>query len=135
MELQHYNLNVSWRTQLLSGIFYTGVILAILLAPWPGQDWPVWLILVMLITLEAILSQRKINHTKGDLTISGLKRLVFWHGQKWSFSRAPFMLQFGVLLSLKSEASGKVQRLWIAADSLSKDEWRSLCYELQQHNK
>lgn len=134
MELQNYSLNVSWRTQLLAGIFYTSVILVILLVPWPVQDWPIWLMLVLLIALEAILSQRNINHTKGELTISALKRLAFWQGQKWSFSRTPFMLQFGILLSLKSETSGNIQRLWIAADSLSKEEWRSLCYELQQHH-
>ena len=135
MVLQHYSLNISLRTQLLSGVFYTGVILAILFAPWLGQDWPIWLILVVLLTLEAILSQKQINHTKGDLTISGLNRLAFWHGQKWLFNRTPFMLNFGILLSLKSETSGEIQRLWIAKDSLPKDEWRSLCYELQHNNK
>lgn len=126
------NLNISWRTQLISGIFYAALIVAILLIPWPEQDWPVWLILVALIALESILAQRRINKTKGQLTLLD-KHSVHWAEQKWTITRSPFVLSFGIFLSLKSESSGKKKLLWIAIDSLSKEQWRNLRYELLQN--
>ena len=126
------NLNVSWRTQLISGIFYAALNVAILLIPWPEQDWPVWLILVALIALESILAQRRINKTKGQLTLLD-KRSVRWAEQKWTMVHSPFVLSFGIFLSLRSELSGKKKLLWIAIDSLSKEQWRNLRYELLQN--
>lgn len=126
------NLNVSWKTQLISGIFYAALIIAILLIPWPEQDWPTWLILVLLVGLESILTQTRISKTKGPLMLLD-KRSLHWDEQKWTMRRSPFILSFGILLFLCSDETGKKKLLWIAADSLNKEQWRSLRYVLSQN--
>jgi toxin CptA len=101
--------------------------------PWPEQDWPAWLILVALIGLESLLTQRRINKSKGLLTLLD-KRTIHWQEEKWNIIRSPFILSFGIFLTLKSESSKAKKHLWIAADSMSKEQWRSLRYELQGHS-
>lgn len=134
MGLLHCDLRVSWQTQLISGLFYGVVIFAILLIPWPQQDWPIWLILIALITLEAMLSQKRISKTKGTLTLLDEKS-VYWEGQEWLMTRSPFMLSFGIFLSLKSGLSGKHKGLWVAADSMAQEQWRGLCHMLKRNKQ
>lgn len=129
MGLMQCNLSISWRTQLMSGLFYGVLIVIVLLIPWSGHDWPIWLSLVFLMTLEALLSQKRISKTKGPLTLLD-KQSIYWDEQEWQITRSPLILSFGVLLSLKSNRTGRSYRLWIAGDSLSKEQWRGLRYEL-----
>ncbi|MFS7357404.1 protein YgfX [Rahnella inusitata] len=134
MALWRCDLRVSWRSQLISLGSYGGVMLLILLAPWPAGYWPAWMTLLLLVLFECIRSQRRITARTGEVILLDEERLL-WRGHEWQLRHPVWMVSHGALLSLRREKrkGGLAQamrssrhRLWLASDSMSVEEWRRL---------
>ena len=132
MSYQQYNLAVSWKTQFILGLIYGLIILAILISPWPDKYWPIWFLLLIFITFEAYITQRKLNKNKGILALLDTQSIM-WKDEKWSIQHFPFILSFGMFLTLRSADNNKKYYLWIAADSLEKNQWRVLRHYFLTH--
>lgn len=124
MVLWQSDLRVSWRAQWLSLLLHGVVAAAILLMPWPLSYTPLWLILLSLVVFDCVRSQRRINARQGEVKLLMDGRLR-WQGQDWYVVTAPWMIETGMMLRLRSE-SGKRQHLWLAEDSMDEAEWRDL---------
>nr|WP_238484516.1 protein YgfX [Rahnella bonaserana] len=127
-------MRVSWRSQLFSLGCYGAVMLLILLAPWPAGYWPVWMTLLLLVLFECIRSQRRITARTGEIVLTDDYRLL-WRGHEWQIKHPVWMISHGALLSLRREKlkgglaqamRSSRQRLWLASDSMSQEEWRHL---------
>ncbi|MFC0226337.1 protein YgfX [Serratia aquatilis] len=123
------DIRVSWRTQLYSLLTHGALILLILISPWPEGYGPIWLLLLILVVFECIRSQKRIASRQGQLRLLGERRIE-WQEQEWLMVKKPWMLKFGILLSLQQVNGKKRSRLWLASDALSQQEWRSLCQQL-----
>ena len=109
-------------------------MLLILLAPWPAGYWPVWMTLLLLVLFECIRSQRRITARTGEIVLTDDYRLL-WRGHEWQIKHPVWMISHGALLSLRREKlkgglaqamRSRRQRLWLASDSMSQEEWRHL---------
>ncbi len=109
-------------------------MLMILLAPWPAGYWPVWMTLLLLVLFECIRSQRRITARTGEVVLTDDYRLL-WRGHEWQIKQPVWMISHGALLSLRREKlkgglaqamRSRRQRLWLASDSMSQEEWRHL---------
>ncbi|CAM3822674.1 hypothetical protein BS639_14050 [Rouxiella silvae] len=134
MALWQCDLRVSWRSQLFSLAVHGILILAILLTPWPPEDWVIWLVLLVIVVSQAIRSQRRISARHGEISLLAQDRLL-WRKQEWKIKQPVWMIDSGILLSLKREHTprgwfkalrGKKNKLWLASDSMSQEEWRHL---------
>lgn len=110
------------------------MMLMILLAPWPAGYWPVWMTLLLLVLFECIRSQRRITARTGEIVLTDDYRLL-WRGHEWQIKQPVWMISHGALLSLRREKlkgglaqamRSRRQRLWLASDSMSQEEWRHL---------
>ena len=110
------------------------MMLMILLAPWPAGYWPVWMTLLLLVLFECIRSQRRITARTGEVVLTDDYRLL-WRGHEWQIKQPVWMISHGALLSLRREKlkgglaqamRSRRQRLWLASDSMSQEEWRHL---------
>ena len=109
-------------------------MLMILLAPWPAGYWPVWMTLLLLVLFECIRSQRRITARTGEVVLTDDYHLL-WRGHEWQIKQPVWMISHGALLSLRREKlkgglaqamRSRRQRLWLASDSMSQEEWRHL---------
>lgn len=109
-------------------------MLLILLAPWPAGYWPAWMTLLLLVLFECIRSQRRITARTGEVILLDEERLL-WRGHEWQLRHPVWMVSHGALLSLQREKRkgglaqamrSSRQRLWLASDSMSVEEWRRL---------
>ncbi|CAM3859431.1 protein YgfX [Rahnella bruchi] len=109
-------------------------MLLILLAPWPAGYWPVWMTLLLLVLFECIRSQRRITARTGEIVLTDDHRLL-WRGHEWQIKQPVWMISHGALLSLRRQKlkgglaqamRSRRQRLWLASDSMSQEEWRHL---------
>lgn len=109
-------------------------MLVILLAPWPAGYWPVWMSLLLVVIFECIRSQRRITSRHGEISLLDSNRLI-WQQQEWTIKKPVWMINSGVLLSLQREKRkgglrqamrSSRQKLWLASDSMSQEEWRRL---------
>lgn len=109
-------------------------MLMILLAPWPAGYWPVWMTLLLLVLFECIRSQRRITARTGEVVLTDDYHLL-WRGHEWQIKHPVWMISHGALLSLRREKlkgglaqamRSRRQRLWLASDSMSQEEWRHL---------
>lgn len=123
------NLRISWQTQLISLLIHGVLMLLILLLPWPASYGQVWLLPLILVVFECVRSQKRITSTRGALRLLEQQRLE-WCDQQWKILKKPWMPRFGILLQLQQVNGKKRQRLWLAADSMSKTEWRHLRQQL-----
>nr|WP_232103469.1 protein YgfX [Serratia liquefaciens] len=105
------------------------LILLILISPWPEGYGPIWLVLLTLVVFECIRSQKRIASRQGELRLLENQR-VGWQGQEWQLVKQPWMLRFGILLTLQPMQGKKRRRLWLASDSMAKTEWRHLRQQL-----
>lgn len=133
MVLWQSELRVSWRAQWLSLLLHGAVMLALLLAPWPSHFTLVWLILLMLVVLEAIGSQRRIRSRTGAVVLLSEQELR-WRGRQWRIVRRPWMGQQSIFLSLRAE-TGSRERLWLMRDSVPEGDWRQLCQQLSGNGR
>jgi len=118
------DLRVSWQAQWLSLSLHGAVILLLLLAPWPPDYTLVWIVLLTLVVLESVRSQRRIRRREGAIALLSAQR-VRWRQQEWRLSRRPFMLKQAMLLVLKNP-QGQRELLWLVRDSMDEAEWRQL---------
>jgi toxin CptA len=128
------DLRVSWRSQLSSLGIHGAVMLLILLAPWPDNCWGIWLGLLVLVVFECIRSQRRISLRHGEIRLLD-GGLLQWRQHQWQIKQPVWMLSYGMLLVLRRATHTphrwpcrryRCQKLWLASDSMSKEEWRKL---------
>lgn len=111
--------------QVLSLLAHGLLVLLILLAPWPDGYAPLWLAMLTLVVFGFIRSQRGIKSRHGEIVLHGDSHLR-WQQREWRIIKPPFMLKNGILLSLREDRGDGRQRLWLASDSMGRDEWRHL---------
>jgi len=119
------DVRVSWRTQLFSLLTHGLLILLILVSPWPEGFWVIWLVLLTLVVFQCIRSQKRIAAVQGELRLLADRRFS-WHGREWLLAKKPWMPGYGMLLTLQPMEGKKRRRLWLASDSMNKEEWRHL---------
>lgn len=125
MVLWQSELRVSWRAQWLSLLLHGVVAAVVLLLPWPLNYLPVWLLLLSLVVLDCVRSQRRINARHGVIKLLEDRRL-FWQEREWCIQGQPWILRTGMLLRLRDSATSRNHLLWIASDSVEDGEWREL---------
>jgi toxin CptA len=90
--------------------------------------------LLLLVLFECIRSQRRITARTGEVILLDEERLL-WRGHEWQLRHPVWMVSHGALLSLRREKRkgglaqamrSSRQRLWLASDSMSVEEWRRL---------
>lgn len=119
------NLRVSWKTQLLSLLVHCLIILAILIMPWDETFWGVWLFLLTAVIVEGMWSQKRISSTAGELLLKTNGRFL-WKQQEWIVRSQPLILKKGIFLRLQHPHEKQHERLWLAIDSMSQEEWSHL---------
>ncbi|WP_145482517.1 protein YgfX [Yersinia aldovae] len=125
------DLRVSWHTQLFSLLAHGVLVILTLVAPWPQGYIALWLVLLTLVVFECIRSQKKITSCQGEIRLKP-GNLVLWKRHEWKVTKQPWITHYGVLLNLQQVSSCSTRkRLWLAADSMSEDEWRQLCVLLR----
>lgn len=98
-----------------------------LVAPWPQGYTALWLVLLTLVVFECIRSQKNITSCQGEIRLKP-GNIVLWKRHEWVVIKQPWITRYGVLLSLQQTSSRSTRkRLWLAADSMSEEEWRQLC--------
>ncbi|MGL4195499.1 MAG: protein YgfX [Edwardsiella piscicida] len=126
MVLWRCNVHVSWRTQVMFLLGHGALVLAILLAPWPENYSVFWLILLVAVIFECIRSQRRIARNRGELQLLA-PQVWHWQLREWRLARRPWVSDLGALLILQSTHGAPCRRrLWLAADSMSREEWGQL---------
>lgn len=119
-------LRVSWYAQIVALVTYGILMLLVLISPWPEGYGPIWLLLLILLVFECISSQRRIHARCGELVLLADNQ-VRWQKQDWRLLKKPWILRMGMLLTLQPiEPEKRVQRLWVAADSMQNADWRRL---------
>lgn len=124
MVLWRCELRVSWAAQWQSLLIHGAVILLLLLIPWHGSYTLVWIVLLTLVLLESIRSQRRILSRAGSIELLS-SRQVHWRRQKWYLVAKPWIGRWVILLPLRS-SEGKREWLWLGIDSMENAEWRLL---------
>jgi toxin CptA len=125
------DLRVSWHTQLFSLLAHGVLVILTLIAPWPQGYTALWLVLLTLVVFECIRSQKNITSCQGDIRLKP-GNIVLWKRHEWTVAKQPWITRYGVLFNLKQVSRRSVRsRLWLAADSMSEDEWRQLCVLLR----
>lgn len=125
------DLRVSWRTQILSLLLHGGLILLVLLAPWPEGYMLVWLALLVPLVFQCIRSQKRISACHGEMVFLSPQRLR-WKQREWECVGSPWLLRSGAIMLLKPLAGAESlpflqrrrQRFWLASDALSPEAWR-----------
>ncbi|AKR78803.2 MULTISPECIES: protein YgfX [Edwardsiella] len=126
MVLWRCNVHVSWRTQVMFLLGHGALVLAILLAPWPENYSAFWLVLLVAVIFECIRSQRRIARNRGELQLL-TPQVWHWQLREWRLARRPWVSDLGALLILQSTHGVPCRRrLWLAADSMSREEWGQL---------
>lgn len=118
------DLRVSWQAQWVSLLLHGVVILLLLLAPWPPTYTVVWIVLLTLVVLESVRSQRRIRRREGAIALLTERRLR-WRHKEWMITRRPWRIGSALLLTLRDN-SGKRERLWLLRDSMDEASWRQL---------
>lgn len=128
MVLWRCELRVSWTAQWQSLLIHGAIILLLLLIPWPGSYTLVWIVLLTLVLMESIRSQRRILSRIGIIELLSSRQL-HWRRQRWSLVAKPWIGRWAILLSLRS-VEGKREWLWLGIDSMENAEWRLLRQQL-----
>ncbi|MDN4628287.1 MULTISPECIES: protein YgfX [Erwinia] len=128
MALWRSDLRVSWQAQWMSLSLHGVVVIALLLAPWPASLTVVWMLLLTLVVLECVRSQRRIRSREGDIALLADHQLQ-WRQKHWRICGRPWMTRRAILLALRS-AKGEREKLWLLRDSMNESEWRQLRQQL-----
>ena len=118
------DLHVSWQAQWVSLMLHGVVILLLLLAPWPPNYTVVWMVLLTLVVLESVRSQRRIRRREGAIALLTERRLR-WRQKEWRITRRPWQIGSAMLLMLRDN-NGQRERLWLLRDSMDEASWRQL---------
>lgn len=103
---------------------YLSLAAGLLLLPWPPPLIPFLVGLLLLLLIELRHRLRLQQLLRGRLTTDE-RRCWHWRQQQGRVMRPPFILPFGVLLSLRT-SQGKRLSLWLMRDSMSEASWRAL---------
>lgn len=124
MVLWRCELRVSWAAQWQSLLIHGTVILLLLLIPWPGSYTLVWIMLLTLVLMESIRSQRRILSRVGPIELLSSTQFN-WRRRQWFLVAKPWIGRWAIMLPLRS-AEGKREWLWLGIDSMDNAEWRLL---------
>ena len=125
------DLRISWHTQLFSLLVHGVLVTLTLIAPWPQGYIALWLVLLTLVVFECIRSQKNITSCQGEIRLKP-DNIVLWKRHEWVIIKQPWITRYGVLLNIQQTSSRPTRkRLWLAADSMSEEEWRQLCLLLR----
>lgn len=124
MVLWRCELRVSWAAQWQSLLIHGAIILLLLLIPCPGSYTLVWIVLLTLVLMESIRSQRRILSRAGSIELLS-SRQIHWRRQPWLLVSKPWISRWAIMLPLRS-AEGKREWLWLRSDSMDNTEWRLL---------
>ena len=108
---------------------YALVAGALLLLPWPAALLPFIIGLLLLLVFELRHRLHLQQHWRGLIFVEE-SRCWHWRQQQGLLARPPFILPFGILLSLRTP-QGKKFSLWLMRDSMSEISWRALRRLLQ----
>lgn len=122
------NLRASRHAQMLSLMMHGGLMLALLLAPWPDSASLPRIVLLLLVLLEYLRSRYRIRRCQGEITLRQ-GPVVCWEQCQWHMASRPWLTQRAILLPLQSP-TGRRQRLWLFADGMENGEWRLLRNQL-----
>lgn len=125
MALWQSDLCVSWQAQWMSLLIHGSLALVILLMPWPVNYTLVWMLLLMMVVFSCVRSQRRIHVCQGNVKLFENRR-VLWKGREWQIAAKPWITDSGVLFRLVRVGKSRRLHLWIASDSLDREEWRNL---------
>lgn len=103
---------------------YAPLAAGLLLLPWPVTLRPLIIGLLLLLALELRRRLRLLRNFRGQITADD-NRSWRWRQLRGQVTRPPFILPFGVLLSLRTR-QGKRFSLWLMRDSMSEASWRAL---------
>ncbi|MGD8107959.1 protein YgfX [Pantoea sp. FN0302] len=103
---------------------YLSIAAGLLLLPWPTRLIPIIVGLLLLLIIELRYRLHLQQRWRGVLTTDE-NRCWCWQQQRGWVTRPPFVLPFGVILSLRTQ-QGKRFSLWLMRDSMSETSWRAL---------
>nr|WP_244634668.1 protein YgfX [Erwinia persicina] len=109
-------------------LLHGGVMLLLLLAPWPPEASLVKVALLLLTGGECLRSCRRTRRWQGLFVLLNGRR-VQWHQAQWQMVSPPWMTRHAVRLSLR-DSQGRHERLWLFADGMDNSEWRLLRQQL-----
>lgn len=125
MALWQSDLCVSWRAQWISLLIHGLLALVVLLMPWPINYTLVWMLLLLIVVFSCVRSQRRIHVCQGNFKLFDNSR-VFWKGREWQIAGKPWITDSGIMFRLSRAKKRRRLHLWLAADSIDRDEWRDL---------
>ncbi|GLR08299.1 hypothetical protein GCM10007905_10180 [Mixta theicola] len=118
------DINPSAWARRVTFALYLPIAAGLLLLPWPTPLAPFIVGLLLLLIIELRHRLQLQQRLRGQLTTDE-SRCWRWQQQSGWVTRPPFILPFGVLLSLRTQ-QGKRLSLWLMRDSMSEANWRAL---------
>jgi toxin CptA len=118
------DLSPSAWAQRITLALYIPIAIALLLLPWPIPLAPLIVGLLLLLMLE-LRHRLRLQRTLRGALVADESRCWHWQQHSGQVTRSPFVLPFGVLLSLRTQ-QGKPFSLWLMRDSMSEANWRAL---------
>ena len=118
------DLSVSWTAQWVSLLLHGVIILILLLFPGTDSHPLIWIVLLILVMMESVRSQRRILTRVGAVELDDSGQ-VKWRQQQWRLAARPWQSRWMILLSLRNHA-GKREKLWLCFDSMEPAQWRTL---------
>ena len=103
---------------------YAPIVGGLLILPWPTPLVPLIVGLLLLLIIELRHRLRLQQRLHGQI-IADESRYWRWQQQQGQVTRPPFILPFGILLSLRTQ-QGKRLSVWLMRDSMSEASWRAL---------
>nr|WP_244633686.1 protein YgfX [Erwinia persicina] len=109
-------------------MLHGGVMLVLLLVPWPASASLAKVALLLLTLRECLRSRRRTRRWQGLFVLLSGQR-VQWQQAQWQLVSPPWMTRQAVRLSLR-DSQGRHKRLWLFADGMDNSEWRLLRQQL-----
>lgn len=117
-------LRPSRQARLLHGALTASALLLVAAAPLPALFWLLKLPLLVAMAGEAARQQQRLARRQGALQHHG-DGSWRWQGARWRTLGAISWLPGAALLKWRSD-QGKVERLWLLRDMMSRRAWRQL---------
>lgn len=99
-------------------------MLAVASAPLPLAFWLVKVPLLILMAMESWRHQHRLAHRQGSLQRHA-DECWQWQGARWRLTGPMRWLPGAVLITWRNE-QGKILKLWLMEDMMTRAEWRQL---------
>ncbi|AIX72656.1 hypothetical protein HA40_09085 [Mixta calida] len=118
------DLSPSARAQQITCLLYSPLVFGLLLLPWPPSLAPLMMVLLLLMLGELWRRLHLQRRFSGRLTAEE-SRIWRWRQRDYQVMRPPFILPFGILLTLRTPQGTRLS-LWLMRDSMPEANWRAL---------